>query len=60
MKHMIEYSKHKDLKTVRGQVLAENTAMLAMCAGLGFDIADDPEDPDVMTVTLPMRTAQLT
>jgi RimJ/RimL family protein N-acetyltransferase len=60
MKHMIEYSKHKDLKTVRGQVLAENTTMLAMCAELGFDIADDPEDPDVMTVTLPMRTAQLT
>jgi RimJ/RimL family protein N-acetyltransferase len=52
MKHMIEYSKHKDLKTVRGQVLSENTTMLAMCAELGFHIADDPDDPGVKVVTL--------
>jgi hypothetical protein len=36
MKHMIEFSRHKDLKTVRGQVLSKNSAMLAMCAELGF------------------------
>jgi acetyltransferase len=53
MKHMIEFSKHKNLKTVRGQVLSENTNMLAMCAELGFHIADDPDDPGVKTVTLP-------
>jgi RimJ/RimL family protein N-acetyltransferase len=60
MKHMIEFSKHKNLKTVRGQVLSENTTMLAMCAELGFHIADDPNDPSVKTVTLPGRTANLT
>jgi len=60
IKHMIEFSKHKDLKTVRGQVLSENSAMLAMCAELGFHIADDPHDPGVKTVTLPVRTAHLT
>jgi RimJ/RimL family protein N-acetyltransferase len=60
MKHMIEFSKHKDLKTVRGQVLSENTTMLAMCAELGFHIADDPDDRGVKTVTLPGRTAHLT
>jgi RimJ/RimL family protein N-acetyltransferase len=59
MKHMIEFSKHKDLKTVRGQVLAENTTMLAMCAELGFHIADDPDEPGVKTVTLPSPTARL-
>ena len=59
MKHMIEFSKHKDLKTVRGQVLSENTAMLEMCAELGFHIADDPDEPGVKTVTLPVCTAQL-
>ncbi len=59
MKRMIEYSKQKDLKTVRGQVLSENTAMLAMCAELGFHIADDPDDPGVKTVTLPLRIAHL-
>jgi RimJ/RimL family protein N-acetyltransferase len=60
MKHMIEFSKHKNLKTVRGQVLSENTTMLAMCAELGFHIADDPDDRGVKTVTLPARTAHLT
>ena len=60
MKHMIEFSKHKDLKTVRGQVLSENATMLAMCAELGFHIADDPDDPGVKTVTLPGRAAHLT
>ena len=53
MKHMIEFSRHKDLKTVRGQVLAENATMLAMCAELGFHIAVDPDDPSVKTMTLP-------
>jgi len=55
MKRMIEFSKHKNLKTVRGQVLSENTTMLAMCAELGFHIADDPDDRGVKTVTLPVR-----
>jgi acetyltransferase len=41
MKHMIEFSKHKGLKTVRGQVLSENTTMLVMCDELGFHIAHD-------------------
>jgi RimJ/RimL family protein N-acetyltransferase len=54
MKHMIEYSQQKGLKTVRGQVLSENTTMLAMCAELGFHIADDPADFSVKTVTLPV------
>ncbi len=56
MKHMIEFSKHKNLKTVRGQVLAENTTMLAMCDELGFHIADDPNEPGVKTVTLASPT----
>jgi RimJ/RimL family protein N-acetyltransferase len=54
MKHMIEYSKQKGLKTVRGQVLSENGTMLAMCAELGFHIADDPDDFSVKAVTLPV------
>ena len=59
MKRMIEFSKHKDLKTVQGQVLAENITMLTMCAELGFHIADNSDDPGVKTVTLPGRTAHL-
>jgi RimJ/RimL family protein N-acetyltransferase len=60
MKHMIEFSRHKGLKTVRGQVLSENTAMLVMCAELGFRIADDSDDFSIKTVTLPVGNADLT
>jgi acetyltransferase len=55
MKHMIANAKAKGLKTVRGQVLSENTTMLMMCEQLGFHIADDPSEPGVKQVTLPLE-----
>jgi acetyltransferase len=57
MKRILEFSRHKQLKTVRGQVLRENAAMLTMCAELGFQIADDLDDFAVKTVTLPVECA---
>jgi RimJ/RimL family protein N-acetyltransferase len=60
LKRMIEFSKDKGLKTVQGQVLSENTTMLAMCAEFGFHTADDPDGPGVKTVTLLVRAAELT
>lgn len=54
MKHMIAYAKRKGLKAVSGQVLAENSTMLLMCAELGFHAADDPGERGVKVVTLPM------
>jgi RimJ/RimL family protein N-acetyltransferase len=53
MKHMIAYAKERGLKTVQGQVLADNTTMLKMCGELGFHIADDTER-GVKHVTLPL------
>ena len=53
MKHMIAYAKERGLKTVQGQVLAENTTMLQMCGELGFQIAND-EERGVKHVTLPL------
>jgi acetyltransferase len=52
MQMIIEYARAEGLKTIEGQVLAENTAMLAMCRELGFDIAADPGDPDACIVKL--------
>jgi acetyltransferase len=60
MNRIIEFSKQKSLETVRGQVLSENTTMLAMCAEFGFHTADDPDGPGVKTVTLLVRAAELT
>jgi acetyltransferase len=54
MKHMIAYAKEKGLRSVRGQVLAENSTMLTMCAELGFHSADDPGERGVKLVTLPL------
>jgi RimJ/RimL family protein N-acetyltransferase len=54
MQHMIANAKEKRLKSVRGQVLAENITMLAMCEQLGFLIADDPAERGVKLVTLPL------
>jgi acetyltransferase len=59
MQLIIEYARAEGLKLIEGQVLAENTAMLAMCKELGFGIAPDPRDPDTCVVTLaldPQRT----
>ena len=55
MKHMITYAKAKGLKSVRGQVLAENRTMLQMCSELGFHIVDDPTERGVKIVTLPLE-----
>jgi acetyltransferase len=52
MKHMIAYAREKGLKAVRGQVLNENTSMLTMCAELGFQISDDPDERGIKNVAL--------
>ena len=54
MKHMIACAKAEGLKTVRGQVLAENATMLQMCGELGFHSTDDPDERGVKFVELPL------
>jgi RimJ/RimL family protein N-acetyltransferase len=54
MKHMIACAKAKGLKSVRGQVLDENSTMLTMCAELGFHSADDPDERGIRHVMLPL------
>ena len=52
MQRMIEYARAVGLERVHGQVLAENTSMLRMCAELGFGIDDDPSGNGIKRVTL--------
>jgi acetyltransferase len=56
MQMIIEYARGEGLKTIEGQVLSENTAMLAMCKELGFDIAPDPQEPDTCVVKLAINS----
>jgi acetyltransferase len=44
---------------VEGQVLRENSTMLAMCQSLGFKTKLDPDDPTVMMVTLPVQQVEV-
>jgi acetyltransferase len=52
MQVIIEYARSEGLTTIGGQVLSENTTMLAMCRELGFEIRSDPQDPDACIVKL--------
>ena len=52
MQLMIDYARADGLKTVEGQILRENTTMLAMCEALGFEAHSDPEDREIKVVRL--------
>jgi acetyltransferase len=55
MQRLIEVSKRIGLKQMTGQVLRDNTSMLAMCRQLGFAIRPDPEDAGIALVELPVN-----
>jgi acetyltransferase len=52
MQLLIEYARAEGIHTIEGQVLCENTTMLAMCRQLGFDVASDPTDSTMCMVKL--------
>jgi acetyltransferase len=54
MEIIIDYARWLGLEAIEGQVLRENTTMLAMCREFGFTIAPDPDERDVYVVTLPL------
>jgi acetyltransferase len=57
MQMIIDYARAEGLKVIEGQVLSENTAMLAMCREFGFSVSPDPSDPDTCSVTLVISPA---
>ncbi len=57
MRAAIDYAREAGLRTIHGHVLSENRAMLDMCAGLGFQISEDKEEPSLKVVTLDVATA---
>ena len=52
MQLIIEFAKSRHLKSVVGQVLQENAAMLNMCRELGFKLRSDPGNSGVCGVVL--------
>ncbi len=55
MKMILDYAAREGLSHIEGQVLAENTTMLAMCRQLGFEIRDEPDDAGAKSVRLDLR-----
>jgi acetyltransferase len=52
MQMIIEYARSEGLKAISGDVLTENTVMLAMCRSLGFEVKSDPTEHDICNVRL--------
>lgn len=57
MAMMVEVAHWLGLQVVEGQVLRENTTMLAMCRQLGFSVEGDPDDATIAIVRLPVTGA---
>jgi acetyltransferase len=55
MKTLIASARKKGLQRLVGIVLRANHNMLRFAQGLGFAVRDDPEDPEQVTVELPLR-----
>jgi acetyltransferase len=52
MRRIIEYAKTRNLTEVYGEVLRENTNMLAMCRSLGFVRKENLDEPGVVEVRI--------
>jgi len=52
MQTIIAYARQEGIRRIEGQVLRENTTMLAMCTELGFHAAPDADDPGIVDVSL--------
>lgn len=52
MQMIIEYARSEGLKAISGDVLQENTVMLAMCRSLGFEVKSDPIEHDICNAKL--------
>jgi acetyltransferase len=52
MQMIIEYARAEGLKAISGDVLTENTVMLAMCRSLGFEVNSDSAEPGICDVKL--------
>lgn len=57
MRLIIRFARREGYEEIRGEVLRENTTMLAMCAALGFEAHPEADSPEVMAVSLNVARA---
>lgn len=59
MQLIIDYAAADGIETIKGEVLKENTTMLAMCTALGFSVRSSAGDDSIAEVTLPVPPAKM-
>lgn len=59
MRMIIEFAKADGIERISGQILRENTTMLAMVKALGFDSMADPDDPELRRVELDLSKVDM-
>ena len=59
MQLIIDYARSDGIETITGEVLKENSTMLAMCEALGFTVRPSADDDAIAKVTLPVAAAHL-
>ena len=52
MQQIIDYARAEGLRMIEGQVLRENTTMIAMCRELGFELGADVREAELVVVRL--------
>lgn len=60
MSLIIEYARADGLEEIIGEVLRENTTMIALCEALGFSVKRVPDDDGLVEVHLPVATTNVT
>ena len=50
MRRLMAVGRDRGIEVMEGEVLAKNTKMLTLCEGLGFRVARDLEESDVVPV----------
>jgi acetyltransferase len=55
MRRMIEYARNRGIGELYGDVLRENEPMLKLNRAMGFTLKNDPEDPNLLHVSLSLR-----
>ncbi|MBT8092490.1 MAG: bifunctional acetate--CoA ligase family protein/GNAT family N-acetyltransferase [Gammaproteobacteria bacterium] len=56
MQNLMEVARDRDLATMEGQVLSNNSRMLELVASLGFRIENDPDDAAIKRVVASLST----
>jgi acetyltransferase len=55
MRRIIDYARHRGIGEIFGDVLRDNRTMLKICEFLGFHRTTQPDEPDLVRVTLPLH-----